>query len=965
MDMSRAAAGMSDGGRRPQRPDRARITLRLACASLVLLVLGFTGSAAARQLSVFANVAPVVTKQPVSVVVEAGKPASFTATASGTPAPTVQWESSFNSGQTWKAISKATSTTFTIAKTANGESGLEFRAKFHNSAGEVNSEAAKLTVAEPPVVTHNPANATVGVGQSTTFEAIATANPEAEIQWELSTDAGATWSPLAGEDLQFLTVTPPDGSYNGHEYRARFTNVLGTVFSTAATLTVQSIAKVTLQPEEATVLVNASASFESASSGGFPAPTVQWEVSTNSGTSWSAVPGATADLLTIFPALLAENGNEYRAGFTNAAGTAYSNAATLFVSANDYTAFGWGLNTHGEAGVGSNEASIVSPLPIKGLSFITAVSAGMRHSLALLANGTVESWGSNAHGQLGDEGIGSTRSPIAVENLKRVTAVAAGGSHSLALLSNGTVMAWGNDESGQLGNGKSVDSEVPVAVEGLTNVTAIAAGEEHSLALLADGTVEAWGSGERGQLGAGGKTSHNSPAAVKGLSGVTAIAAAGQFSLALLSNGTVVAWGDDSHGQLGNQAILEKEEEKEEEAPPEATEEGVDSTSPIPVEGLSGVKSIAAGRIHALALLSDGTVEAWGDDTEGELGNATIKPQADTPVPVTGLSGVTAVSAGDQLSVALLGAGGLEAWGANSRGGLGNGVTGEASDVPVAVHSISGAAGVSAGGSHMLAFGASLPTVTAVSPKNGPTGGGASVTITGSGLGGATAVHFGTAAASGLIINSPSSVTVNSPAGSGTVDVTVTTPSGTSPGVAGDRYSYRPAPTVLKLSAKGGPAAGGTILTITGTEFTGATEVDFGAVAVSTLTVNSNTSITVTSPANVAGTTDVRVATGSGLSAVTTKDHFKYVPSVESVSPANGPVVGGVIVTITGSGFIPGTSATTFKFGKAKASSVECASTTTCTVLSPVAKTAGTVDVQATAAKVKSPLLAGDHFTYE
>jgi alpha-tubulin suppressor-like RCC1 family protein len=966
MEMSRSDARMIDG-----RGFGGRLTARRRLA-VAVLILSLSGLAAGASAFAEGTFFPVIKKQPVSVVVEEGHPATFESTASGLPTPMIQWETSTDGGTTWKNVAKATSTVLTIAKPKNTESGTKFRAHFKNTQGEATSEAATMTVAEPPKVTKQPTNLTVNEGAVAVFEAAASAVPAATVQWEVSTDSGSTWNPIPGAVFVQLAISESSSALSGNQYRARFTNAAGNAVTNAATLTVQSIAVVTLQPESVTVLLNGNTHFESAAHG-FPAPTVQWEVSTNSGATWSSILGATSNLLPISAAQLAQNGNEYRAAFANAAGTSHSEAASLFVSATDYGAFGWGLNSHGETGVGSNETSILSPRPIGGLGFVTAVASGMRHSLALLANGTVESWGSNAHGQLGDKGIGATRSPVAVEHLKGVAAIAAGGSDSLALLSNGTVMAWGDGESGQVGNGKSVDSEVPVAVEGLTNVTAIAAGEEHSLALLSNGTVMAWGAGERGQLGTGSKASHNSPVAVKGLSGVTAIAAAGQYSLALLSDGTVVAWGDDQHGQLGNQAILEEEsaeekEEKEEKPALEGEEEeekGVDSTSPIPVEGLSGVSSIAAGRIHALALLSGGTVEAWGDDTEGELGNATIKPQANTPVPVTGLSSVTAVSAGDQESVALLSTGGLEAWGANSRGGLGDGVAGEPSDVPVAVHSINGAAGVSAGGSHMVAFGAALPTVTSISPQNGPTGGGASVTITGAGLGGATAVHFGAAAATGLTVNSPSSVTVTSPAGTGTVDVTVTTPSGTSPPSSGDRYSYRPAPTLLKLSAKGGPAAGGTILTITGTEFSGATEVDFGAVAVTTLTVNSNTSITVTSPANVAGTTDVRVETLSGLSATTTKDHFKYSPSIESVSPANGLIAGGATVTITGTGFIPGTSATTFKFGKAKAKSAECTSTTTCLVVVPAAKTAGTIDIQATAAKVKSTIAVSDHFTYE
>jgi alpha-tubulin suppressor-like RCC1 family protein len=902
---------------------------------------------------------PVISKQPVNVTVEAGQSATFTAAATGTPTPTVQWEVQFFAGGAWSAISKATSTTYTIAKTETGQSGLKYRAKFKNSQGEATTESATLTVGTKPVIGTNPANRTVGVEMAARFEASATGSPVPSVQWEVSTNSGAAWSELAGQTLPTLEITPPDGSYNGYEYRARFSNTFGSATTTAAVLTVQKVAEVTVQPEaETTTVAGTTVDFESASAHGFPAPTVQWEVSTDSGAEWSAVAGATSDVLSISPTTLAENGDEYRAAFANAAGTAYSHVATLFVAAGDYSAFGWGLNIHGQAGVGSNEPTIPAPLPIKGLSFVTAVSAGSRHSLALLANGTVEAWGFNAHGQLGDEGALATRTPILVENLKGVTQIAAGGSHSLALLRNGTVMAWGDDESGQLGNGKTADSEVPIPVEGLTGVTAIEAGEEYSLALLSNGTVMAWGNNERGQLGTGGKANKNRPTEVKGLTGVKAISAGGQFSMALLDNGTVMAWGDDEHGELGNQAFLEGLSENRE-------QEGEYSPSPLAVEDLTGVTAIAAGRTHALALLAGGTVEAWGNDAEGELGNAAIEAQADRPVPVSAITGATSITAGDQESAALLSTGTIEAWGGNSSGSLGDGVTGAPSDVPIEVHGISGAAGVSAGASQMIAFGAALPAVTAVSPARGPVSGGTTVTISGSGVGGASSVHFGSAAATDVQIDSPDSITAVSPAGTGTVNVTVTTASGTSPVTSADRFTYQPPPTVLKLSAKGGPATGGTTLTITGTELAGATEVDFGSVATTELTVTSNTSITVTSPANVGGTLNVKVVTAGGVSAASNKDDFKYTPGVTAVSPASGPVAGGTSVTVSGYGFIPGTTGTSFKFGKSKVTVAECTSTTSCTVTSPLSKTKGTVDVTVTSAKAKGTVDAGDEFTYE
>jgi len=171
-------------------------------------------------------------------------------------------------------------------------------------------------------------------------------------------------------------------------------------------------------------------------------------------------------------------------------------------------------------------------------------------------------------------------------------------------------------------------------------------------------------------------------------------------------------------------------------------EEG-SSDTPVPVEGLTGASSIAAGDDHALALLSGGTVMAWGSDSAGELGDGAIAATAPTPVAVSGLSGVKAISAGDQTSAALLNSGNVMTWGTGSSGVLGDGIAGAGSDVPVAVVGLASVASISAGRLDMLAFGEPLPVVTGLSPSVGPAGGGATVTISGDTFTGATAVKFG------------------------------------------------------------------------------------------------------------------------------------------------------------------------------------------------------------------------------
>ena len=186
------------------------------------------------------------------------------------------------------------------------------------------------------------------------------------------------------------------------------------------------------------------------------------------------------------------------------------------------------------------------------------------------------------------------------------------------------------------------------------------------------------------------------------------------------------------------------------------------------------------------------------------------------------------------------------------------------------------------------------PTVTSISPTSGPLTGGTTVTITGASFSGASAVDFGTTPATSFTVVSPTTITAHDPAGTGVVDVTVTTAAGTSATSPADRFIYVPAPTVMSINPTSGPLTGGTTVTITGASFTGASAVDFGTTPATSFTVDSPTTITAD---NLAGTgvVDVTVTTDGGTSATSPADQFTYsaAPTVMSISPTSGPLTGG------------------------------------------------------------------------
>ena len=249
------------------------------------------------------------------------------------------------------------------------------------------------------------------------------------------------------------------------------------------------------------------------------------------------------------------------------------------------------------------------------------------------------------------------------------------------------------------------------------------------------------------------------------------------------------------------------------------------------------------------------------------------------------------------------------------------------------------------------------PTVSAVSPNDGPAAGGTMVTITGTGFTRATTVDFGTNQATNLTVASDTTITAYSPAGTGAVGVTVTTPGGTSATSTADQFTY--APSISSISPTAGTVSGGTVVTIMGTGFAGATAVDFGATPATTFTVVGASTITALSPAGT-GAVGVTVTTPSGTSATSPANVFTYyaAPTVTGISPTAGPLGGGTLVTISGTGFI---GATAVDFGTNPATNLKFLSNTTITVDSPAGT--GTVDVSVTSPGGTSATSPADQFT--
>lgn len=273
-----------------------------------------------------------------------------------------------------------------------------------------------------------------------------------------------------------------------------------------------------------------------------------------------------------------------------------------------------------------------------------------------------------------------------------LTATLGGGFyHSAVLQDNGTVVSFGGNTQGQMGNSTRGSTDVPTPVQALiTGVRSLSVGDAalFTLALKSDGTVWVWGSNSDGQLGDGTTTSSAEPKQVSGLTGVTAVAAGQNFALALKSDGSVWAWGANGYGQVGIG---------------NTTNSSTNNWVPRQVSGLSGVTAIAACYEHALAVKSDGSVWAWGDNNAGELGLGSTGSRQTSPVQVSAISSVTQVACGSKHSVALKTDGSVWAWGNNFDYQLGDG-TQVAQSVPKQVAGVSGATQIAASENTTLAL---------------------------------------------------------------------------------------------------------------------------------------------------------------------------------------------------------------------------------------------------------------------
>jgi hypothetical protein len=275
-------------------------------------------------------------------------------------------------------------------------------------------------------------------------------------------------------------------------------------------------------------------------------------------------------------------------------------------------------------------------------------------------------------------------------------------------------------------------------------------------------------------------------------------------------------------------------------------------------------------------------------------------------------------------------------------------------------------ASAATGGTGAVSLSATAPVVTEVAPVVGPIAGGSSVTITGTDLSGATRVVFGTTAATSFTVDSGSQITAIAPAHpTGLINIRVATPGGTSAIASRDQFTFKPpVPAVTGATPVVGPTAGGTPVTITGTNLSGATRVVFGTTQAISFTVDSSSQITAVAPAHPTGLANIRVSTPGGTSPIVFADRFTFrppVPALTGVTAATGPMAGGTSVTITGTNL---SGAIKVVFGTTEAAGFTVDSGSQITAISP-AEPVGRTNIRVTTPGGTSPVTTSDSFTAE
>ena len=523
-----------------------------------------------------------------------------------------------------------------------------------------------------PVITTDVQDVTVLEGSDATFSVTATGG-SLQYAWQQSVDGGATFFPV-GNDSPTLMLGAASSSANGQLVRVTVSNILGSVTSRQALLTVNSLPQVTVVPATANAVAGQNVTFTAQATGTAPLA-YQWQRSDNGGANWSAVGGASSSAYA-FVTNIADDGAQFRALVSNAFGNATSNSASLAVSPAPeppvITQQPQGMTLDaGQTASFTVAATGTAPLAYQWQRFDGAASAfvniaGATSATYALTAGVDENGArfralvSNAVGTATSQEAVLTVNFFLAPEGKRIAA----SYNTIARRSDGTVWVWGSLPGAT--PAAWIEQTTPIQVQGLNDAKAVAAGGNFQFpffyVLRQDGSVWSWGSNNSGQLGDGTQTPRQTPQPIPGLTRVIAIANSEYTGYALREDGTVWSWGSAGQGALGN-----------------GTSQG-NQLTPQAIQGLANIASVYGsggdGQRIAVAVRNDGVLFGWGQGSNTTLNY--VWPAAgglrSTPTAIPEAGSVTFARAGRTAIGIMTGTERiLSAWGWNTNGVLGIG----------------------------------------------------------------------------------------------------------------------------------------------------------------------------------------------------------------------------------------------------------------------------------------------------
>jgi len=391
-------------------------------------------------------------------------------------------------------------------------------------------------------------------------------------------------------------------------------------------------------------------------------------------------------------------------GFQNTMGVISARGLSSFVIQADSSLWSWGWNWHGQLGIGTYDAFWHEPLniplhstPMRILGNVDALSDSSCdgwHTAAILNDGSLLGWGDNSLGQLGDGTTGQiflgnnheqawsrvqtgefgdnwsmasqprydsfgynywvdiiNYRPNPIRIIDNVIAVSTGGIHTMAIKTDGSLWAWGGYRLGSEFGVMNYHRFPSHPVKVMADIITVSSGNSHTMAIQSNGYLWALGNNSLGQLGDNTIIGRISP--VKIMDNIAAVSSGGAHTMAIRTDGSLYTWGLNGNGQLGD------------------GEQTSWDPNPTPIRVMENVIAISAGYRHSMAIRSDGSLWAWGDNRYGQLGDGTTRWSVPNPTFV--MDNVVAVSAGRNHTMAVKSDGSLWTWGNNSAGQLGDG----------------------------------------------------------------------------------------------------------------------------------------------------------------------------------------------------------------------------------------------------------------------------------------------------